>query len=110
MNLRTELADFLGPEIVSRDITYRGKTRTFYFRVLGGDDAEKTFAPGKEKTGFRSRVIAAVLCHEDGLDAFTRDEAGSLPNAFQNELIGVAFELNGIGQKAKEEAGNEPSA
>lgn len=116
MSFRNDLAAFLGPEIVARDIEYRGNTRTFHFRVLGGDDVEKIFQPGKEKVGFRSKVIAAVVCLEDGRNAFTREEAASLPNAFQNALIDDCFDVNGIRTKAGQpssaeaEAGNEPSA
>lgn len=124
MSFRTDIADFLGPEIIARDVEYKGKTRTFHFKDIGGDDAEKLFATrlgDKSKGGFRSRVIAKVVCLDDGRPAFTLEEAASLPNEFQNVLVNQhCFPVLGIkteGEKGdapavdpEEEAGNVPSA
>lgn len=120
MNLRTEIADFLGPEIAARDVKYKGKTKKFYFKDLGGDDTERLFNNKDGKGGYRSRIISTIVCLEDGRPAFTPEEAASLPNGFQNALIPHCFDVVGINVKAdadseaptpaEVEAGNEPSA
>lgn len=119
MPFLSDLADFLGPEIVAREITFKNKTRVFHFKVLGGLESESVFRAkrnddGTSADGFRSQVIAAVLANEDGSNALTYDQAASLPNAFQNLLVDQCFDVNGLRTQADEastpeaEAGNVP--
>jgi hypothetical protein len=111
MSLITELADFVGPGVITREVEYKGKTRSFHFHELKADEAEALFlgmdTDPKKNKGLRNRILAATLCNEDGTPAITKDEAGKLPNDLANKLQTVALEVNGLAAKASEEAKNE---
>lgn len=105
-----DLSDFLGETIVEREVTYKGKTKTFRFRELTADEAEGIFLgvdpdPKKNK-GLRNKIVAKVVIDTDGNQAFKEADVGKLPNGFANELQRIALEVNGIGEKAEGEAKN----
>lgn len=106
-----DLTDFLGPNIVARDIEYKGKTKTFHFRELSADAVEKLFlgldSDPKKNKGLRNRIIAQGVTTEEGEVAFTETEAGQLPNEFANLLQAASFDINGLGKKGADEAKNE---
>ena len=111
MSLITELAEFIGPTVVAREVEFKGNTRTFHFRELQADEAEGIFlgidADPKKNKGLRNRILAATLCDADGKPAITKDEAGKLPNDLANKLQTAALDVNGLSAKAAEEAKNE---
>jgi hypothetical protein len=106
-----DLTDFLGPNIVTRDIEYKGKTKTFHFRELSADAVENLFigldADPKKNKGLRNRIIAQGIVTEAAEVAFTEAEAGKLPNELANLLQAASFEVNGLGKKAEDDAKNE---
>jgi hypothetical protein len=111
MALYDELIDFIGSTFVSRDIEFKGKTKTFNLRELSADDAEEFFAkvdkdPKKNK-GLRNRLLALVVCDAEGKAALTEEQAGKLPNELANKLQDAAFEVNGLNKAAQAEAKKE---
>jgi hypothetical protein len=111
MSLIQDLSDFIGTGINEREIEYKGKTRTFYFRDIPADDAEKLFLnvdkdPKKNK-GLRNRVLAATIVDAEGNTALTEKEAGQLPNELANKLQTEALKILGLTPEAAEEAKNE---
>jgi hypothetical protein len=109
MNFLTELADFAGPVVVSRDLTYGAKTKTFYFRELSAAASEDLFLDrpvGTSNKGFRASVVAAVMCDAEGKDVLTVAQAAVLKNALSNLLMNTCLDVNGMTAEAKEEAGN----
>ena len=108
------IADFLGPQLVTRDVEFNGKKQAFHLRILTGDQSEALFNregdEAKSNKRFRARVIAGVVCDADGANVMTVEEAGTLPNLFQNALVEACLDVNGVSNKAKEEAGNAPLA
>jgi hypothetical protein len=111
MSLFEELAEFIGPTHQKKSITHKGSSRDFYFRELSADVAEELFGavdkdPKKNK-GLRNRILAKIVCNEDGSDALTEKEAGRLPIDLANKLQTAALEVNGLGAAAEEAAKNE---
>jgi hypothetical protein len=110
MSLFEQLNELMGPNHVARTVTVGGKETTVYFRQLTADAAEEFFAqvdkdPKKNK-GLRNKIIAKVVCDENGADSISEKEAGKLPNQVANELQKVALDVNGLSAKAQEEAKN----
>lgn len=111
MSLYDDLKDFIGPTFVSKDIEFKGNTRTFYFRDLVADEAEDFFAKvdtkdGKKNKGLRNRLIAMILCDAKGNVALSEAEAGKLPNGLANKLQDAALEVNGLNKTAEDAAKN----
>lgn len=111
MSLYDDLAEFIGESFVARDITFKDKTRKFYFREMSADEAEEFFAkidkdPKKNK-GLRNRLIALVVCDDNGKPALSEDQAGKLPTELANKLQDAALEVNGLNKKAEDEAKKE---
>lgn len=111
MSLYDDLAEFIGNSFIARDITFKGKTKTFYFRELSADEAEEFFAkvdkdPKKNK-GLRNRLLALTVCDDKGKQALTEEQAGKLPTLLANDLQDAALEVNGLNKKAEEEAKKE---
>ncbi len=119
MSIFEELADFIGNMRVEREIAYKGQTHAFWFRELSADDALEFFqqfgAEPKKKTKEeeaaskeqRNRILARIVCQEDGSDAMTVKEAGKLPLELANKLNKVCLEVNGLGADAEKEAKND---
>ena len=105
-----DLTEFLGDTIVNREVSYKGKTKTFRFRELTADEAEGIFlsvdADPKKNKGLRNRIVSKVVVDADGNQAFKEADVGKLPNELANELQKIALEVNGIGDKAEQEAKN----
>lgn len=105
-----DLSDFIGETIVEREVTYKGKTKTFRFRELTADEAEGIFlgvdTDPKKNKGLRNKIVAKVVVDTDGNQALKEADVGKLPNGFANELQRIALEVNGIGEKAEGEAKN----
>lgn len=107
MSIFAQLEHYCGGSVIPRELTYKGKTETFYFRDLGADEAEDFFSQfdaEKKTKHLRSKIIAKILCTKDGGDAITEAEAGKLATAFATDLQAVCFEVNGIGDKAEADA------
>jgi hypothetical protein len=109
-----DLADFAGPAIVTREVTFRGKKKNYQFRDLPQADIEKLFLKAPNATddggkGLRARVLAAVMADEQGNPVMTAEEAGQINNQLAKVLAVVAFDVNGLSPESKEEAGNAPS-
>lgn len=106
-----DLSDFIDTAPTQREITYKGKKKTFYFRELGADEAEALFlgvdSDPKKNKGLRNKIIAQIVVTESGEKAFKVEDAGKLPNELANALNAVALEVNGVGNKAAEEAKND---
>ena len=105
-----DLTEFLGDTIVDREVAYKGKTKVFRFRELTADEAEGIFlsvdSDPKKNKGLRNRIVAKVVVDADGNQAFKEADVGKLPNELANELQKIALEVNGIGEKAEQEAKN----
>jgi len=109
-----DLADFAGPSIVTREVSFRGKTKNYHFRDLPQADIEKLFLKAPNATddggkGLRARILAAVMTDEQGNSLMTAEEAGQINNQLAKVLAKVAFDVNGLSPDSKEEAGNVPS-
>jgi hypothetical protein len=111
MSLYEELAEFIGEAFVSRDITFKGKTRSFNFRELSADQAEEFFGKvdkdQKKNKGLRNRLLALVVCDSKGEAALTEEQAGKLPNELANKLQDAALEVNGLNKTAEDAAKKE---
>lgn len=105
-----DLSDFIGTTVVEREVEFKGKKRTFYFRELSADEAEAIFlnadADPKKNKGLRNKIISKVVVNENGEQAFKPEEAGKLPNDLSNALNTIALDVNGMGKKAEDEAKN----
>lgn len=111
MSFLDSIADFIGSTITEREVEYKGKTRTFRFRELQADEAEKIFLnvhkdPAKN-LGVRNRLLAATLVNADGTQACTAADIGKLPNELVSALQNIALDVNGLGAKAEDEGKNE---
>lgn len=111
MSFLTQLAEFAGTTVVSRELTFRDKTETFHFRELSAAESEDLFidAPTdgqKSNKGFRSRVISAVMCDLNGKPVLSIEQAAGLKNAVSNLLVHECLEVNAMTDESKEEAGN----
>lgn len=112
MSLYDDLSDFIGDAFVSRDITFKGKTKTFYFRELLADEAEDFLGgidakDAKKNKGLRNRLLALVIADEKGKPALSVEHAGKLPNELANKLQDAALEVNGLNKSAQDEAKKE---
>lgn len=98
-----DINDFIGSQIVSKEIQYKGKSREFKFLELTAGQAEDLFLgiDAEEKRGLRAKVIVAIVCDDAGNPAFTTEEANKLPNALATRLQEAALEINGVGQEQK---------
>ena len=105
-----DLTGFVDLTPIARDVTYKGNTKTFYFRELGADEAETLFlgvdSDPKKNKGLRNKIISQIVVTESGEKALKPEEAGKLPNELANALNAVALEINGVGNKAAEQAKN----
>lgn len=106
-----ELGDFLKPAVLSKDVENNGKTATFYFRELNGEEGTMIFSgftsSDSEKKDesvrqLRNRCIAAGLCDKDGNRVMNEKQAGKLPLSLANKLHTIVMEHNGMGVKDKE--------
>jgi hypothetical protein len=106
-----DLSEFIGATSIEREVEFKGKKFTFHFRELSADEAETLFlsvdADPKKNKGLRNKIISKVLVTETGEPAFKPEEAGKLPNELANILNSIALEINGVGNKAAEEAKND---
>jgi hypothetical protein len=111
MSLFDELSDFIGASFVSREITFKNKTRLFNFRELSADEAEEFFAKvdkdQKKNKGLRNRLLALTVSDDKGKPALTEEQAGKLPNELANKLQDAALEVNGLNKAAEAEAKKE---
>jgi len=121
VNHEDELQEFIGPPIISREIEHRDRKRTFYFRELGTNESEaflETILPKREKNGkaipgalppkhANARIIAKIVCKENGDPLFTEEEAGKVPTKLAIALRDASLHINGLTEEAKEEAKNE---
>jgi hypothetical protein len=111
MSLYDELAEFIGTTFVGRDIEFKGKTKTFYFRELSADDAEEFFGKvdkdAKKNKGLRNRLLAMIVCDDKGNAALNAEQAGKLPNDLANKLQDAALEVNGLNKAAQDAAKKE---
>jgi hypothetical protein len=107
MSVLDELNDLAGDVVVPRDVEHKGKTKTFFFRELSSETAENVFdifddsgkvSKAKAK-GMRNRIIAEVLCNEDGSAAVTEKEIAARPASLTEKLQSIALEVNGVGVK-----------
>jgi hypothetical protein len=91
-----------GPEVVQREIEYKGGTVSCCFRIVDAAKAQSLFdymdAKGeRDMKKVRSadfRIIAAVCCKEDGSDLYTDDQARKLPAPLKVLLAKHAIEVN----------------
>lgn len=108
MNLLEDLSDFIGSPIVTRDVEFKGKTRTFNFRELSAGEAEGLFlgidADPKKNAGLRNRILQMALCDAAGAAVITEKDAAKLPNELANKLQAIVLEVNGIGKTAEGDA------
>ena len=112
MSLFDELSEFIGASFVSREITFKDKTRTFHLRELSADEAEGFFSgvdakDQKKNKGLRNRLLALAVCDANGKAALTEEQAGKLPNELANKLQDAALEVNGLNKAAEAEAKKE---
>lgn len=111
MSLYDDLSEFIGESFVSRDITFKGKTRQFFIRELSADEAEDFFAKvdkdQKKNKGLRNRLLALAICDDKGKSALTEEQAGKLPNELANKLQDAALEVNGLNKAAEDAAKKE---
>lgn len=111
MSLYDDLNDFIGESFIARDITFKNKTRKFYFKELLADEAEEFFSKidkdAKKNKGLRNRLLALTVCDGTGKTALSEAEAGKLPNELANKLQDAALEVNGLNKVAQEEAKKE---
>lgn len=111
MSLFDELTDFIGTTFVAREIEFKEKTKTFYFRELSADDAEDFFGKvdkdAKKNKGLRNRLLAMIVCDADGKPALKEEQAGKLPNDLANKLQDAALEVNGLNKTAQDAAKKE---
>lgn len=112
MSILDELKDFLGESFTARDVTFKNKTRTFYFKELKAGEAEEFFGKidkdAKKNKGLRDRLLAMVMCDSKGNGNWISEaEAHELPNEFANKLQDAALEVNGLNKAAQEEAKKE---
>lgn len=105
MNLLTEINDFVGSQVQERDIEYKGKTKTFYFRELDAGEAEELFSiftglDDKQRAikskGFRNKVLAKIVCDKNGEPCLTVEDAARIRNQLAIKLMDAAMEVNGL--------------
>jgi hypothetical protein len=90
------------PEVIQKEVEYKGQTVTAFFRVVDALKAQGLFdymdAKGeRDMKKVRSadfRIIAAVCCKEDGSDMYTEDTAKKLPAPLKVQLAKLAIEVN----------------
>lgn len=111
MSLYEDLVEFIGTTYVAKDIEFKGKTRTFHFKELSADAAEEFFSvvdkDAKKNKGLRNRLLALILCDENGNAALDEKQAGKLPNDLANKLQVAALEINGLNAAAQDAAKKE---
>jgi hypothetical protein len=116
MNLLKEINDFAGSQVQDRKIEYKGKTKTFYFRELDAGEAEDLFSiftglddrqRAKASKGFRNKVLAKILCDEDGAPNLSVEDAAGIRNQLAVKLMDAALEVNGLDTKKDEKAGGD---
>lgn len=117
MSLYDDLKEFIGDTVVTREVEFKGKKKEFHFLELGAGESEDFFLGiEKEKKkikddldknrGLRSKVLEKILCTKDGKPAITAEEADAIPLKLANTLQEIALDVNGLTQKAQEEAKN----
>lgn len=89
------------PEVVQRDIPYKGDTVTAYFRIVNAETAQRLFDTLNSKgdrdwqkiRGADYRIVSAICCKEDGSDLYSEDQARKLPAPLKFQLTKAAIEL-----------------
>lgn len=93
-------------QVLSRAFEYQGDSHSAHFLELSASDAEDLFLDlgGEEgqKKGLRAKVIAAIVCDEQGNSVLSEEDAGKLPNALATKLQELALEANGVGAGDKD--------
>ena len=90
------------PEVVQRTVEYHGQEIVAYFRVVNAEKAQGLFdymdSKGeRDMKKVRSadfRIVASVVCKEDGSDLYTEEQARALPAPLKVQLAKHAIEVN----------------
>jgi len=112
-----ELLEFIGKPFVTRDVTFRGRTKTFNFLELSASDAEVFFAQFSQKSpsgktqnppkNAISRIVARIVCNDECEPMFTFEEACALPAKLSIMLKEIALKVNGLDDDNEADAKNE---
>jgi hypothetical protein len=110
------IAEFLKPAIIEREVEHNGKKAVFYFRELNGEEGTSIFGgftssdpEKKDETtrSLRNRSVAASVCDPDGTSIMSEKQASKLPLSLLNKLQAIVMEHNGLNPKAEDEPKNE---
>ena len=106
--MNPNLVQFCTTSVIAKSVTFNGQEVPCFFRELSADQAEDLFggidADPKKNKGLRNRVIASILCNQDGTPALTAAEAGTLKLDLANKIQQAALEVNGFGKSEEAEA------
>ncbi len=108
-----EIGGLVSTTAVAREIEFEGKKATFYFRELPYSEVEKALTPSEGKSTNLAFLCATLTGDESGADRPSIDQIDRIKPKLFRLLLDAAFEVNGVGKKVEDAAGNstaEPSS